>query len=223
MLTEFHRQITRVALAPYFTDSAVEIAIQANIGQDGLKGQIGHPEYHVDNAIPPAFRYMQEQQRQALTALRHGDCEQGMYSLGRCLHTVQDFYSHTTYVRTWLRENSGPDTTPDDIPPLLDWLSRPDLKTGRAVFGELLTFLPVLGPIFARVLRLPSDSHFHQNLDGPHRGPEFAYVLAAAQKHSDWIARHIWGQVQDTALTNIGCVRPPQEPARNVRQPHLVE
>lgn len=213
MLTEFHRRITQAALTPYFTDSAVEIAIQANIGQDELKGQIGHPEYHVDNAIPPAFRYMQEQQRRALTALRHGDCEQGMRALGRYLHTVQDFYSHTTYVRTWLRENGGPSTAPDDIPPLLDWLSRPDLTTGRAVFGELLTFLPVVGPIFARVLRLPSDSHFHQNLDAPHRGPEFAYVLAAAQKHSEWIAQHIWAHVRDAAPGSLWCIRPRQESA----------
>ncbi|GAB4403556.1 MAG: hypothetical protein Kow00123_14790 [Anaerolineales bacterium] len=232
MKTEYHRQITRAALAPYFTDSAVEVAVRANDAQDGLKGQVGHAEYHVDNAIPPAFRYLQEQQRQAVLALQRGDCEEGMRCLGRALHTVQDFYSHTTYVRTWLRENNGQATTPDDIPPLLDWLSRPDLATGRAVFGELLTFLPVVGPVFARIVRLPADSHFHQNLDGPHRGPEFAYVLAAARKHSDYLAHQVWMQVRETAPAPPACLRPPQEaqphpePAnlnRNARPLHLVE
>ena len=207
MLTEFHRQITRAALSPYFTEAAVEVAIHANITQDSLKGQVGHAEYHVDNAIAPAFRYMQAQQRQAVLALQRGDCERGMQCLGRCLHAVQDFYSHTTYVRAWLRENRRPDTTPDDIPPLLDWLARPDLTTGRAVFGELLTFLPVVGPTFARVLRLPDDSHFAQNLDGPHRGSEFAYVLAAAQKHSDWIAQTTWAQAQDRPARDLWCLR----------------
>lgn len=210
MLTEYHRQITRAALAPYFTERGIAIAISANDAQDKLQGQIGHAEYHVDNAIRPAFLYMQEQQRQALLALQRGDCEQGMRHLGRCLHTAQDFYSHTTYIRTWLRENGDRDVTPDDIPPLLDWLSRPDLTTGRAVFGELLTFLPVVGSFFARLIPLPADSHFHQNLDGPHRGPEFAYVVAAAQKHSGWIAQTIWAQVNDAPSATLWCVRPPR-------------
>lgn len=213
MLTQFHRQITWAALAPCFTEPAVEIAIRANDAQDGLKGQVGHAEYHVDNAIAPAYRYLRAQQDQAILALQRGDCVCGMRCLGRALHTAQDFYSHTTYVRDWLRENGGLTTTPDQIPPLLDWLSRPDLTTGRAVFGELLTFLPGVGKFFARVLRLPADSHFQQNLDGPHRGPEFAYVLAAAQKHSDWLARHVWTQAQEASPSHPWCLRPPQDDA----------
>ncbi len=222
MLTKFHRQITRAALVPYFTGRAIETAVLANVRQDSLRGQV-HPEYHVDNAIPPAFRYLEEQQHQAVLAFQKGDPANGMCCLGRCLHTVQDFYSHTSYVRTWLRENGDRAAGPDDIPPLLDWLSRPDLTTGRATFGELLTFLPAVGPIFARILRLPADSHFMQNLDGPHRGPEFAYVLAAAQKHSDWIARHIWTQARETAPACAWILNPPQECAPNVRRTHLVE
>ncbi len=217
MLTEFHRQITRAALAPYFTEPAVEIAILANDAQDGFKGQVGHAEYHVDNAIAPGYRYLQAQQEQAILALRRGDCEQGMRCLGRALHTVQDFYSHTTYVRAWLRENGGPNATPADIPPLLDWMSRPDLTTGRAVFGELLTFLPGIGPFFARVLRLPADSHFAQNLDGPHRGPAFAYVVVAAQKHSEWLARHVWTQAQGASPARPWCLRPRHDSAPDPR------
>ena len=55
MLTQFHREITRRALAPYFTDEAVEIALRANDSQDNLRGQIAHPEYHVDNAVAPGY------------------------------------------------------------------------------------------------------------------------------------------------------------------------
>ncbi len=220
MLTQFHRQITRAALTPYFTERAVEIAVRANDAQDGLRGQVGHAEYHVDNAIAPAFRFLQEQERQALLAFQREECEQGMRCLGRCLHAVQDFYSHTNYVRLWLRENETRKPTSDAIPPLLDWLSRPDLTTGRATFGELLTYLPVVGAAFARVLRLPNDSHFVQNLDGPHRGPEFAYVVAAAQKHSEWIARHIWTETHGATASHPWCMRPPQEHTPNAGQPY---
>jgi len=209
MWTDFHHQITREALSPFFTPDAVEIAVAANDAQDHLRGQIGHPEYHVDNSIPKGYAYMLAQKQEALQCLRQKDCAQGLQALGRCLHSVQDFYSHSRYVKQWLADNGGLEhTAPDDIPPLLDWTSLDGLRTGRATFQEGLTYLPVIGAYLARVLPMPADSHFVLNLDGPHRGPEFAYVMAAAQKHSRWIAEDLHRQlVAEGAAEDLPCLR----------------
>lgn len=209
MLTEFHRDITRSVLAPCFTDEAVEIAVRANDEQDRLRGQIAHAEYHVDNAVPPGYAYMLAQKRAALDAFRRGDCETGMRSLGRCLHAVQDFYSHTHYVRLWLAQNGGAaQATPERIPPLLDWLAVPDIQTGRITLQEALTYLPLVGRLFAHLLTMPADSHFALNLDGPHRGAEFAFVLEAARKHSGHIVEEVRQQIVASCIAPaLPCVR----------------
>src|SRR5512137_3048126 len=120
MLTKFHRDITRRVLAPYFTDEAVEIALRANDAQDNLRGQIAHPEYHVDNAVAPGYAFMLAQKQRAKDAFSRGNGDRAMEALGRCLHTVQDFYSHTGYVRLWLAQNGDLGVEPESIEPLPD-------------------------------------------------------------------------------------------------------
>lgn len=209
MWTASHRQITRDVLSPFFTPDAIEVAVAANDAQDYLRGQIRHPEYHVDNSIPKGYAYMLAQKQQALQYLRQKDCTQGLQALGRCLHAVQDFYSHSNYVKQWLDGNGGLEhAAPDDIPPLLDWTSVEGLRTGRATFREGLTYLPLIGNYLARTLSMPADSHFVLNLDGPHRGPEFAYVMAAARKHSRQVAEDLHGQlVAEGAAEYLPCLR----------------
>ncbi len=209
MWTEYHREITRQVLSPVFASEAVAIAVAANDAQDYLRGQIGHPEYHVDNSIPKGYAYMLAQKDLALQHLRERDCLRGMQALGRCLHAVQDFYSHSNYVHSWLADNGGLErAAPDDIPPLLDWTSRQDLRTGRATFLEGLTYLPVIGRHLARILPMPADSHFVLNLDGPHRGPEFAYVMAAAKKHSQWVVDELKQSIVAEGLADsLDCLR----------------
>lgn len=217
MWTEYHRQITRETLTPFFTPDAVEVAIEANDAQDYLRGQIGHPEYHVDNSVVKGYAYMLAQREQALRHFRQQNCAEGMQALGRCLHTIQDFYSHSNYVHLWLADNGGPKSADsDDIPPLLDWRAHENLRTGRATFFEGLTYLPVIGKHLARALPMPADSHFMLNLDGPHRGPEFAFVMAAARKHSEWLVqdmqRCIVAEGLGAALPCLRRVRPPSTP-----------
>jgi len=208
VLTQFHREITRRALAPYFTDEAVEIALRANDSQDTLRGQIAHPEYHVDNAVAPGYAFMLGKKQQAKEAFSKGDCIRAMEALGRCLHTVQDFYSHSNYVRFWLAQNKGRDVQPESIQPLADWLSVPELRTGRVTIREGLTYIPVIGRTFARILTMPEDSHSAMNLDGPRRGKEFAFARAAAQTHSDLIVEEIWHQIVAIgAASSLSCVR----------------
>jgi hypothetical protein len=209
MLTKFHREITRGVLSPHFTNEAVEIALRANDEQDNLRGQIGHPEYHVDNSVPRGYAYMLAQKKAALEAFDRGDCEAGMQSLGRCLHAVQDFYSHSNYVKLWLSEHGGLATHPASIQPLLDWTARPGLSSGRATLQEGLTYLPLVGPFFARGLTMPEDSHYVRNLDGPHRGPEFAFALEAARSHF----QHIVEEVRDETAAKahaLPCMRQPE-------------
>lgn len=203
MLTRYHEAITREALSPHFTPDAIRLAIRANLAQDSLRGQIGHQEYHVDDNIADGYAYMVAQRDEALQWLLAGDCLKGLKALGRCLHCVQDFYSHTNYVRLWLAENGGLERArPEDIAPLHDWLSMGALQTGRAVFREGLLYVPVLGRLLAGLVRLPPNAHFFRNLDAPHRGPEFAYVRAAATKHSELVVKSLLEAVtaqKDTA------------------------
>ena len=209
--TQFHREITRRALAPYFTDEAVEIALRANDSQDNLRGQIAHPEYHVDNAVAPGYAFMLGKKQQAKDAFGKGHCIRAIEALGCCLHTVQDFYSHSNYVKLWLEANGGVTTDPASIPLLLDWLTIPELRTGRATLQEGLTYLPWIGKLFARMLTLPADSHAALNLDGPHRGPEFAFALEAARKHSEHIAAEVNEEIVHIAPA-LSCLRRSETP-----------
>lgn len=209
MLTKFHREITRGVLSPHFTDEAVEIALRANDEQDNLRGQIGHPEYHVDNDVSLGYAYMLAQKSAALHAFARGDCEAGMQCLGRCLHAVQDFYSHTNYVKLWLAKNGGITADTTSIEPLLDWTAVSELSCGRATLQEGLTYLPGLGRLFARLLTMPADSHAAMNLDGPHRGPEFPFVLEAARKHSQYIVEEVRNETAAKAHA-LPCMRQPE-------------
>lgn len=50
MLTQYHIEICQGALVSKFSGRALSTIIEANIAQDDLPGQIGHPEYHFDDS-----------------------------------------------------------------------------------------------------------------------------------------------------------------------------
>ncbi len=189
MHSRFHRQITYEVIQPIFTPEIIEIIIAANLGQDGLVGQIGHPEYHFDsNAFTRGKEYIEAQRRIVMdSSLSSGSIpnpRNAYRALGRLLHAVQDFYAHSNYVSLWL--DSHRDAIPEEIDPL-DSITQdsPSLKSGRTYFPlEFIYFIPALRPLAWRLL--PHDSHAWMNLDGPERGPLFAYALCAARKRSSY-------------------------------------
>jgi len=67
----YHRQITIAALERQFSPRALEAIIAANLGQDSLRGLVGHPEYHFDDsAFKRSYAYLDAQKRSLFDALK---------------------------------------------------------------------------------------------------------------------------------------------------------
>lgn len=185
MLKEFHVEIMQCALEHVFSLGALDKMIVANLYQDRLRGQIGHPEYHFDhNAFEESNAYIEEQRLLTISALVAGDVPSAWSAFGRLTHTAQDFYAHSNYIDLWLSLHSnGGAPAAGDVDPLdPDLISSPALRSGKVYFLEVLTLIPVLGPLFLPLV--PRDAHAWMNIDSPARGESFPYVLHAAVKRT---------------------------------------
>jgi hypothetical protein len=186
----YHRQITYEVTQALFAPEITEIIIAANLGQDGLTGQIGHPEYHFDNnAFILGQEYIESQRLIAMNSahssgLSSSNPRNAWQALGRLLHAAQDFYAHSNYAFLWLDSHKG--AIPEEIDPLDPHiLDSPSLRSGRTYYPlELLSLITALRPMALRLL--PHDSHTWMNLDSPEQGPLFAYALCAARKRSSF-------------------------------------
>jgi hypothetical protein len=187
MLSKYHIQITTEALQARVSAQALQIIIKANLSQDNLFGQIGHPEYHFDNSAFQAGWDFVESQRQIImrTVSKRLAPKAAWKAFGRLSHSIQDFYAHSNYVRLWSEQfTEGALPPPDHVRPM-EWeiLKNPTLHSGRFYAPlELLTMFPGLTPIVRRWL--PPDSHAWMNLDSPKSGELFPYALVAARKHT---------------------------------------
>jgi hypothetical protein len=184
MIALYHRQITREALASVFSQDALAAVIAANLEQDHLAGQVGHPEFHFDdNAFTQGRSYMEEQRSLAVsTGLSSEGSRAALEAFGRLTHCAQDFYAHSNYVSLWV--NLHPGLTPDAIDPLdPEVLAHPGLRSGRIYYPwELLGYVPILGRLFRYLL--PRDAHAWMNLDSPASGPLFDFAHQAAIKRT---------------------------------------
>jgi hypothetical protein len=187
MKEAYHRQITMQALQDCFSRRALQAILSGNLGQDVLRGQIGHSEYHFDNNdFAGSYAYLAQQRQVILTELAHGS-EQALplvawQAFGRLTHGVQDFYAHSNYVRLWLAGH--PQAAPEQIDPLEDAiLNSPELISGRIYYPlEVLAFIPGLEALVKPLL--PRDSHTWMNLDSPRQGALFDYAFVAAEKRT---------------------------------------
>ncbi len=185
MLKEFHVEIMHLALGDVFSPRALRKIIAANLHQDRLRGQIGHPEYHFDqNAFEESGAYIEEQRALTVSALVAGDGSAAWSAFGRLTHTVQDFYAHSNYIDLWLSLHANGGTlAPGEVDPLHpELIASPALHSGKVYVLELLTLIPILGPFFLPLV--PRDSHAWMNIDSPARGKNFRYALHAAVKRT---------------------------------------
>jgi hypothetical protein len=183
MNSKYHIEITCKALSEHFSERALKTIIHGNIRQDSIKNQIGHDWYHFDsNTFAEGFAYIEQQRKNAIDAIMQDDFMPARTAFGRLLHTWQDFYSHSNYVRLWLEAN--PSASPDEI--IHDdknILHNPDLRSGMNYgFMEYLALLPVLSSIITP--HMPDDSHAKMNLDSPRSGILFVYAYNAAIKRT---------------------------------------
>jgi hypothetical protein len=192
MLTQYHASITRKALSAHFSPHALEIIVAANLGQDNLRGQIGHDEYHFDNnAFEKSYAFIEAQRALTISSLQDGNAPAAWAAFGRLTHTAQDFYAHTNYVDLWLARymDSTPPSQPEIAPLLEELVDSPELHSGKLYYPlEALSFIPFLKRFV--MPHLPKDSHAWMNLDSPERGKRFEYALEAALKRTRYEFDH---------------------------------
>ncbi len=187
MLKEYHRQILERAVGERFSPSALKVVVRANLRQDNLPGQVGHPEYHFDNSAFEAGNAYLEAQRDIIrdTVRRKKDIRRAWRAFGRLTHAAQDFYAHSNYVRLWAARLTPQEgiSAMRDINPLDEAiLTDQMLHSGKVYWQEVISFIPALRPLASRIL--PPDSHAAMNLDEPGRGPLFVAAMAAARKRT---------------------------------------
>ncbi len=184
MNKKYHIQITRKSLKDLVSERALETIIKGNIKQDRPAMLYGHDHIHFDsNAFFTGFNYIKEQQQLAFDYLMLSNTSQAWESFGRVLHSWQDFYSHSNYIKLWRQDhkNTPPHKVICDDQQILNHFA---LKSGK-IYGifELLSMLPLISYIMKPMM--PSDSHARMNLDSPASGPDFYYAYWAALKRTN--------------------------------------
>ena len=200
MKSRYHLEITRKALEPYFAPDALDTLLNANIGQDKIKYQFGHPHFHFDsNTFNEGFTYIEAQEKQIIECIVQGDYINARKALGRITHTWQDFYSHSNYIKLWLIDH--PQATPEEIDPADSaYIGHPDLRSGK-VYGlmEFLALLPILTDLITPLM--PEDSHAKMNLDSPASGPLFAFNYQASLKRTRMIYERLIKLFAENAIS----------------------
>ncbi len=183
MNAKYHIEITRKALSNHFSEKALRTILRANINQDSIKNQINHDHFHFDsNTFEEGFDYIQQQNWIVINAIDLSDFRTAQKAFGRVLHTWQDFYSHSNYVRLWCEQNqqAGPSEIIHNDETIMN---HPDLRSGiNYGLFEYLALLPGLSSIITPLM--PNDSHAKMNLDTPRSGPLFEFAFTAARKRT---------------------------------------
>ena len=185
MLRAYHIEIIHLALADSFSSRALERIIQANLRQDWIPGQVGHPEYHFDhNAFDRSYAYIEEQRTLTISALMANDIPAAWSAFGKLTHTAQDFYAHSNYIDLWrAHQPNGTHPSSSEIDPIHpDLLHSPALRSGKVYLREIITLIPFLKTFGMSIL--PRDAHGWMNLDSPERGPNFPYAFQAARERT---------------------------------------
>ena len=187
MDSPYHIEITTQALQTSVGAQALEVMLAASLNQDRLLYLLIRPQFHFDDQVAPGLRYMQEQRRLLLGALRQAQEIPAWQAFGRLIHAAQDFYAHSSYVRLWMAKEQEqqaqkipPVESIDPLDPAL--LDSPELTCGRVYLAEGLVLIPRLEPLARRLL--PGDAHYWVHLDHPGRGALFPYACAAARKRT---------------------------------------
>lgn len=186
MIRIYHRQITQSALENFFTPDILEQIIIANLNQDKLNYQVGHPHFHFDDsAFTAATQYLENLRKTILNGLRSSANGLAAWqAFGRLTHAAQDFYAHSNYVSLWLQEQPSPSVLPAAIPPL----DAKIINSGKLRSGHIYHLHETFGlfPLIGRWVKytIPIDSHTWMNLDTPERSPLFEFAYSAAMKRT---------------------------------------
>lgn len=197
MYAKYHIAATKLVLSHNFSPVALNQIIQANLSQDSIAHLFLSSEsyrHFCNDKISASLAYIEEQHAliERLARLSKEQMHEAKelaqrqrMALGRLLHTVQDFYSHTNYVDLWLREHCA-DQSP--VAAVIDGLDQAllnhyELRTAHWFVLEILFHIPIIGVLLRRVW-LPPHSHEAMHLDSPERGLRFIYSMIMAQQRT---------------------------------------
>ena len=179
----YHIEITKNSLINDFHKSALQNIIRANIGQDRLYFLIDHDHLHFDsNQFDASWKYIEAQRQIAITEIGNKNFRNAQAAFGRLLHTWQDFFSHSNYIKLWLDNhpgNAAEEIDPDNKKLFL----YPNLSSGH---NNLLIEFLALVPIVNKALMplFPNNSHARMNLDSPSSGKLFYFAYWAGFKRT---------------------------------------
>lgn len=190
MLAEYHIEIMTGALQEQFAPEALRVILDANVAQDNIRGQIGHPEFHFDhNQFARTYVYLEKQRKLILDALANCGSDKGCdlreawQAFGRLTHAVQDFYAHSNYLELWVEKQGTSMPPSEEVEPLdQEIIQSIELRSGKIYLREVFGLVPALRPFTRKIL--PRDSHAWMNLDSPDRGELFPHVITAARKRT---------------------------------------
>ncbi len=185
MLARFHVSMTREGIGQQVSAADLDVIIRANLQQDSLRNLLNPIVHFDDSRLEESQQYIAAQRRLAVARLQAGDRQEALRSLGRLLHTRQDFYAHSNWAKLWVERHGGLEAVrPEEIELCMDPAAEAGVITGKAsLFWYVACRLPLIGKRLERSVA-PKDGHEVMNLDYPERGPLFAYALQAATRHS---------------------------------------
>lgn len=127
-----HRRITEAALAGLgFDQDSITLVNQGNVAVDMFDETV-IPEAHFDSeTFSKGSQRLNDKLAEVLDALDENDREFALNTLGRGLHTAQDFFSHSNFIE------NNPVETPIDLLNLKD--PPADLVCDRRTFKGALT------------------------------------------------------------------------------------
>lgn len=108
MKVSIHKNITRTALKEELSKSALDFVCEANEESDALYNQSNSAQHFDDSKIKEGLTFIKKLEKALLSELtsvpsytgkvREGRFLVALYALGRLLHAIQDFYSHSNWV-----------------------------------------------------------------------------------------------------------------------------
>lgn len=200
MKTKFHIELSQVVLEKYFSQKIIDKIIKANTNQDRIQNQFGHDYIHFDgNAFSEGFDYISQQTELIYKSIAEGEFELAWDSLGRILHSWQDFYAHSNYVYIWLQKTQSPEPEKIDYKEQ-EIINSPSLRSGKnyGIF-EFLSLIPLISLLVKPLM--PTDSHAKMNLDSPKSGQAFFYAYYAAKLRTEDVTEQIIHQINHLNLS----------------------
>lgn len=185
MIGKYHIAITNDALGNHFNNSALEYVTKGNLDSDKLRLNIFGITDGYDLSAPHFNKTSKEECKnfldcaqevvtddfvQAAKSDEEEDYAQAFYDLGRMIHNIQDFYSHSNWIN--LTEGEEKIWNEDIENPNVD--NPQNFKTGS--YSYVSQFLDKINPFYESYLKENYDdlyagssdiSHYGLNKDNP--------------------------------------------------------